>query len=173
MPVGEGGRITKEIGTNVVSVSDYDTDGIVALRITVLALLLVAWSPALHAEQPSPDQPRLRSALPWLDLKSMSSTRDRPLFAQDRRKLRPPQAPAARAQGTFAQEQKRPQMTLMGIIESPDETLILLKDGTTSDFITVRSGDSVGTWRVVADTSYKARLIKGKDEITLEMFAAP
>ena len=117
MPVGEGGRITKEIGTSVVSVSDYDTDGIVALRITVLALLLVAWSPALHAEQPSPDQPRLRSALPWLDLKSMSSTRDRPLFAQDRRKLRPPVAPAARAQGTSAQEQKRPQMTLMGIIE--------------------------------------------------------
>ena len=72
-----------------------------------------------------------------------------------------------------AAKPKKPRLTLMGIIEGPDGTLILLHDDSTSDLLTVRSGDTVGEWRIVANSSYTAKLTKGNDEITLEIFAAP
>ena len=146
-----------------------------SFRIALIALLLTVSSAALHAGQPSFDQPGQHSALPWLDLKKMSATRDRPLFVQDRRKFVPPVAvvPAASRSASINRERKRPQLTLMGIIDGPDGTFILLQDASTSNFLTVRSGENIGAWRVVADGSYGAKLINGKDEITLEIFATP
>jgi len=169
MNVCKGGRTIEESGKRVVSVSDW-----VGPRIALLALSLTAWSSALHAEETSADRLEQRTALSRLDLKSLSATRDRPLFVQDRRKFlpKPVAVPPPRA-GPAVLEQQKPQLTLIGIIEGLDGTLVLLQDATTSDLITVRSGDSVGSWRVVADTSYTAKLISGNDEITLEMFAIP
>jgi hypothetical protein len=172
MNVGKVGGTIKESGIRVVSVSGDSTSGSMGICVALLALPLTTWSIALHAEQPSSGR---ASAIPWLDLKNMSATRDRPLFAPDRRKLVPPSVagPTMQAPVPLAQDRKNPQLTLMGIIQGPDGTLILLRDGATSDFLTVHSGDSIGTWRVIADGSYSAKLISGKDEIALEMFAAP
>jgi hypothetical protein len=169
MSVCKSGETIKEGSVRVVFVSDCT-----ARRIALLALSLTACSVALHGEERSANPPGQGSALPWLDLKSMSATRDRPLFVQDRRKLLPKAVavPPPRAANAVL-EQKKPQLTLIGIIQGPDGTLVLLKDETTSDFLTVRSGESIGSWRVIADTSYTAKLIGGKDEITLEMFATP
>jgi hypothetical protein len=169
MNVCKGGRTIEESGKRVVSVSDC-----MGPRIALLALSLTAWNPALHAEERLADQLQQRSALSWLDLKSLSATRDRPLFVQDRRKFLPKPAAVLPPRTTPAvQERKKPQLTLMGIIEGLHGTLVLLQDATTSDLLTVRSGDRVGSWQVVADTSNTAKLISGNDEITLEMFAIP
>lgn len=139
-------------------------------RIALVAVFVMT-SLRLHAESPLPNQPGQQSALPWLELNGLAATRDRPLFAPDRRGFAPrrvtslpPEQPPA------VLEPQKTQWALTGIIEGPVGAIILLHNLVTSEFITLHSGENVGRWRIIAETNYTARLISGKEEITLEMF---
>jgi len=134
---------------------------------------VITWSFCVYADDHLPNE---RSALPWLKLDALTATRDRPLFAPSRRKPPPPPPVAAvnaPAPPQEAQQQQKRQLTLQGIIKDPLETLILLRDASTSESITVRSGETVGKWRVFADSSYSVTLKDGAEELKLEMFALP
>jgi hypothetical protein len=122
----------------------------------------------LHAESGEPP------AMPWLKLDGLSATRDRPLFAPDRRQSAPaPVATTPIQPAAMPPESQGPQLTLMGIIEAPTATIILLRDRKTSQPVIVRSGDSIDNWRVSADGLYTVKLKNEKEEIGLEMFAKP
>jgi hypothetical protein len=133
-----------------------------------ILLVLALGGFRLHAEGQQPP------AMPWLKLDGLSATRDRPLFAPDRRQPAPAAVATTPIQpASLPQESQRPQLTLMGIIEAPTATIILLRDRKTSQPLTVRSGDSIGNWRILADGLYTVKLKNGKEEIGLEMFAEP
>ena len=72
-----------------------------------------------------------------------------------------------------AQGPQKPQLMLTGIIVSPAETTVLLRDPATSELVTVHPGDTVGHWRVLVDLNYTVTLKDGPEEIKLEMFAEP
>jgi hypothetical protein len=135
------------------------------MRIVVLFVLLILLM--VNAEAQSSGQEP--SALPSLD--QLSATRDRPLFSPDRRKPAPP--PAVAPLATPQQQPQKPKFTLMGIIVTSSETIVLLQDAGTSELITVRSGQSVGRWQIVANSNYSAKITDGKEEFTLQMFAEP
>jgi len=129
-----------------------------------LALLLV-WGRGLQAEDQLPNQ---RTALPSLRLESLSATRERPLFVPARRK---PQQTSASAPTTIeAPRNQKPQLTLRGIIITPQQTLVLLRDNATSELMTVPAGSTIGRWRVLVDSNYSVKLRDGAEEIKLEMF---
>jgi hypothetical protein len=131
------------------------------------------WSSGPHAEDQLPNE---RSALPWLKLDALAATRDRPLFAPSRRKPAPPPpvlAVAPNLSAPPADLPRKPQFTLQGVIVGSGETLILLQDASTSESITVRSGDTMGKWRVFANSTYSVTLRSGDEQINLEMFAEP
>jgi general secretion pathway protein N len=144
-------------------------------RVACCCVLLMMWSSCLHAEEQLPNE--RRSALRWLKLDSLSATRERPLFAPDRRQPAPP--PVATAPGhpepltPQAQGPQKPQLVLTGIIVSPAETTVLLRDPSTSESVVVHAGDTVGHWRVLVDSNYAVTLKDGAREFRLEMFAEP
>jgi general secretion pathway protein N len=137
----------------------------------VLVLLLKL---PLYAEEAPPND---ESALPWLRLDELSATRDRPLFAPDRRKnpavsaLPLNNAPEEKDEPKQA---KKPQLVLTGIIvSSSSETIALLRDNNTSESFAVRSGETIGRWRVLVETNHSVKLQDGAREVELEMFPEP
>jgi hypothetical protein len=130
--------------------------------ILIAALLATASAPA-RAEDQRP------SALPWLKLEDLSATRERPLFAPTRRRPPPPSQPQA---ATVAAENppETPRMVLTGIIVKPSETIVVLRNVVTSQSISLRSGESVGAWRVQAQNDHSVILSDGTQQFTLEMF---
>jgi hypothetical protein len=130
--------------------------------ILITAFLATARAPALAEDQ----RP---SALPWLQLKDLTATRERPLFAPTRRRPPPPQTRVV----TVAPEhppEKTPKMVLTGIIERQSETIVVLRDVATSESISLRSGESVGPWRVQAQNDHSVILSDGTKQFTLEIF---
>jgi hypothetical protein len=129
-------------------------------------ILFVGWSFQLFAA----DKPEnTTSAFPSLRLESLSATRDRPLFSQSRRRMSVEQTLSTAA--TQAAQPAGPPYSLTGIVLAGSETLVLLRDNTTSQLQTVRPGDSVGIWHVFVDSNYGVKLKNGTDVIKLEMFA--
>ena len=129
--------------------------------ILIAAFLATASAPA-RAEDQRP------SALPSLKLKDLSATRERPLFAATRRRPPPPQPHVV----TVAPEHppETPRMVLTGIIVKPSETIVVLRNVATSESISLRSGESVGPWRVKAQNDHSVILSDGTKQFTLEMF---
>lgn len=128
----------------------------------MLIAALVATAVALaRAEDQRP------SALPWLKLEDLSATRERPLFAPTRRRP-PPQAQAVTVVAEHPPE--TPRMVLTGIIVKPSETIVVLRNVATSESISLRSGESVGAWRVEAQNDHSVILSDGTQQFTLEMF---
>ena len=130
------------------------------------ALILIA---ALLATAPARAEDQRPSALPWLKLEDLSATRERPLFAPTRRRPPPPSQPQA---ATVAAENppETPRMVLTGIIVKPSETIVVLRNIATSESISLRSGESVGAWRVQAQDDHSVILTDGTNQFTLEMF---
>ena len=109
------------------------------------------------------------SALPWLKIDALSATRDRPLFAPDRRKAAPIPAPPDNIMST-QEVPPKPQLALVGIIVEPTATFILLHDLASSETITLRSGQSFDRWRLIADTDHSVSLRDGDKRLELDMF---
>ena len=148
------------------------------LAFCIVLVLVMMWSNCLHAQEPSKNHSpnESHSALPWLNLESLSSTRERPLFARDRRKPVPPSVsavPGHREAVLQVQAPQKPNLQLTGIIQSPSETIVLLRDPATSEFVTVHPGETVGRWRVLMDSNYIVTLKDGAEEIRLEMYPEP
>jgi hypothetical protein len=148
----------------------------------IAVALAITWSSYLHAQNPLGGQEKNEpySALPWLSLDSLSATRERPLFAPDRRKPAPPPVVAV-DQATEHTETVRPrpapqapkaqQLELTGIIVSASETIVLLRDPATSESVTARAGDTIGRWRISVDSNEAVTLKDGNEELRIEMYA--
>jgi hypothetical protein len=140
--------------------------------VLLFTVLVTLWSVRLHAEEQSTNPSQ--SAVPWLSLDALSATRDRPLFAPNRHKPAPPSAVATQASSAIvAPQPQKPQFALVGIIVTSSETIVLLRDPSKPELVSVRSGDSLGHWQVLADSNYTAKLTDGKQQFTLQMFAEP
>jgi hypothetical protein len=136
-----------------------------------ILLLIMLGNYCLHAEDQTDRTP---SAVPGLSLDALAATRDRPLFAPNRRKFIPPPLAVAPSRAAAPHQQpQKPQFDLVGIIFSASGTMVLLRDTNTSDIMTTRSGESLGGWRIVVDSTYTATVTDGKQEFTLRMFAEP
>jgi hypothetical protein len=136
-------------------------------RIALIALAAVLFAVAALAQQSVPVS---QSALPWLKLGDLAATRERPLFAPNRR---PPEGPAPEAseeEAAAPQAPPGPAFALKGIIIQQSETLVLLDDMTTSRSVVVRSGENYGRWRVVAESANSVNLADGAEQIHLELF---
>jgi hypothetical protein len=154
--------IAQECGTRGKCVSSN-------MRAVTAVVLILLLSTRLCAEERG-----LTSAVPSLSLDTLSATRDRPLFAPNRRKPAPSHTPATPSLSSIVSQQpQKPQLALMGIIVTGSETIVLLENTNTSEVATVRSGESVGPWQVVADSNYTVKLTDGKQEFTLQIFAEP
>lgn len=143
-------------------------------RVVCIGLVMM-WSVCLHAQnQPQtqlPNEPA--SALPWLNLDSLSATRERPLFAPSRRKPAPPPAAATAVHPETAPQAPALRFELTGIVVSPLGTTVLLRDLATSQSIAVHPGEKVGRWFIVVDSNDKVTLKNGADELKLEMYPEP
>ncbi len=149
------------------------------IRFTVYIVLTLAmmWSNCAHAQdQPQDNLPNgPLSALPWLNLDSLSATRERPLFAPDRRKPAPPPVVAAVPVHPEAARQapRQAKLELTGVIVSGLETIVLLRDPATSESVAVHPGEKVGRWLVSVDTNDNVTLKDGDEELRLEMYPEP
>jgi general secretion pathway protein N len=145
-------------------------------RLVVCIGLMMMWSTCLHAQDQAQNQlpTESHSALPWLNLDSLSATRERPLFAPDRRKSAPPPAAAVSVHPETVQAQA-PQATLelTGIVVSRLETVVLLRDPATSESIAIHPGEKVGRWLVLVDSNDNVTLKDGTEELRLEMYPEP
>ena len=151
---------------------------VATIRVALCIAMVLMVAIRLHAQEQFSDQAPLdqqHAALPWLKLDDLMATRDRPLFAPDRRKPAPVviAPPSAAMANQASRPPQKPQLTLMGIIEAPVGKLVLLRDASTSESIAVRSGERVGQWQVLAESDYTVKLTDGKREYKLEMFAVP
>ena len=139
------------------------------MRLVSAVVFVLLLSARLNAEELASS-----SAVPWLSLDSLSATRDRPLFAPNRRKPSPPRAAVGPSpSAAVSQQPKKPEFALVGIIVTGSEKIILLRDTKTSELATIRSGESLGPWQIVADSNYTVKLTDGSREFTLQMFAEP
>jgi len=142
--------------------------------------LVLLWGLPVRAQVASPNE---QSALPWLHLDALSATRDKPLFAPSRRKAAPPAKASPpppvevkeeiRQSREDVQHSRKPQLVLTGIIASTSQSVALLRDTNTSESIAVRSGETIGRWRVLVDTDHSVKLQDDSDEVELEIFDEP
>jgi hypothetical protein len=141
-------------------------------RVKWCALVLL-WFLSLRAQEASPDE---QSALPWLRLDGLSATRDKPLFTPSRRKPAPPARVSPTPPAELREEiqySRKPQLVLTGILASQSQSLAFLRDTNTSESIAVRSGETIGRWRVVVDTDHSVKLQDDSHEVELEIFNEP
>jgi hypothetical protein len=138
-----------------------------------VGLLIAAQAVQAAAEEKAPAA-GLAGALPGLKLEDLSATRERPLFAPDRRAAPPaPQpitAPVVSAPEKEEVQEVTPRLSLRGIIRQGTATLIVLEDTASSTSIVVRSGDSYGRWRVSAESDNSVKLADGSQELRLRLF---
>jgi len=148
-------------------------------HLTYLIVLAATWSLSVHAQDfaQRAAAKEAQSALPWLSLDALSATRERPLFAPGRRKPSPPPpvtvVPDPAGVAAQLRVQQQPQFQLTGIIASPAETIVLLRDPTTSRSIAFHPGDNIGPWRISVDSNYTVELKAGAKAFRLEMFTEP
>lgn len=139
-----------------------------------LGCSLLALSPGSAQETASGDprvnvsQPQL-SALPRMKLEDLTATRDRPLFAANRRPQPPPQPPLAAAEPQRP-PRRLPEFALKGIISEGSSTFVLLEDLDSSEPVVVRAGEKVGAWRIVVETDHTVTLVGDGERIKLRMF---
>jgi hypothetical protein len=139
----------------------------------LLPFVTLVLSALVHAEELP-----VRALFPNLSLDELRQTRDRPLFAINRRPPAtipvdavPKTSDAAAAAAAAAQaELDDPRMSLLGIIMESPTPIIILRDDRKSTFLTVRSGARVGRWDIIADDAWTARLVDDRRQVTLEMF---
>jgi hypothetical protein len=147
---------------------------VTASQIFLLASLMAATASAqdqLPATAAPPVAEGRTSALRWLKLEDLSATRERPLFAEDRRPRRtapPPADPVAVIEPE--PEDAKPIPSLKGIIVQGSSTLVLLEDQSTSESVIVHSGDTFGPWQVVAENDHSVRLAAGTEQVVLDLF---
>ena len=134
-----------------------------ALLILVETLLAVG---AQAQEGGGASQPTLNSALPQLRLEALSATRDRPLFAQDRRPLPPPARPAV----VTNVPQRKQAPILRGVILSSIPAIALLEDTATAEPIVVTSGGVFGPWKIIVESAHTVALVEGDKKIILNLF---
>jgi hypothetical protein len=136
--------------------------------LVVLALAGLWLGSAVAAETGS-ESPSLLGGwtVPWPPLKELKATRDRPLFAPDRRHVTPPSKPAQVRQEAV---KPRPQFRLTGIIVEDSATFAVLKDLTLDESKVVRSGDKIGEWLVTVGADRIVTLACEREQITLRMF---
>jgi len=109
-----------------------------------------------------------------LSLDELAATREKPLFSPTRQRAPPPSSSATVAPPSDDSKQTtrdEPQYALAGIITSPSETMVLLRDLKTSELVKIRSGDSLGSWKVSTNSNYSVELRNGERKFLLEMFA--
>jgi hypothetical protein len=142
------------------------------VRGALCVAIALVWSFRLHAEEGSRIED---SAIPGLQLDALSATRERPLFIPERRKLTPPStALSSSNEGKDeVRRPQRPQLVLTGIIVSSSQTIVVLHDPNTSESISVRSGDTVGPWRVLVDSDHSVKLQGDAAEFELNILAEP
>jgi general secretion pathway protein N len=139
--------------------------------VTWCVVLVLWWNLPLHARERSANE---GSALPWVQLDALSATRDKPLFAPSRQKASlPPPALPQTAPTEEAQQSRKPQFVLTGIITSSSQRIALLRDGRTSESLTVHSGETIGRWRVLSVTDHSVKLQDDSGQFELEMFDEP
>jgi hypothetical protein len=139
--------------------------------LTAIGLLLIAVQTAA-AEDNAPAA-GLASALQWLKLEELSATRERPLFAPNRRPTPPPPvttAPVVSASEKEEVQEATPRLSLTGIIRQGATILVVLEDAASSSSVVVRSGDSYGRWRVSAESDHSVKLADGSQELRLRLF---
>jgi hypothetical protein len=159
--------------------SEVDTRP-VRSSLALIALAGISIAVPVAAQEPSPAPLATQGAgqdrgrvLPWLKLEDLSATRDRPLFAPDRRPPAPPPVAAPPVVSAPPPEEvpdTRPNLSLRGIIRQDSGTLVVLEDNATSESIVVRSGDNYGRWRVSAETDDSVKLADGSEELRLTLF---
>jgi general secretion pathway protein N len=126
---------------------------------------------------PTPAPPQHSGNPLWgIPLRTLSATRERPLFSPSRRPStpvipsapsEPPPAPAAFALAPLAPE--RPQMTLVGTIVGAQARYALLQDDTTHLVDRVREGDTEGGWFIRTVLARSIVVEKGPQSVTLDL----
>jgi general secretion pathway protein N len=139
-------------------------------RVSFRVALVLMWSFPAYARESSANE---LSALPWVQLDALSATREKPLFAPSRRKASPAPALPQTVPTEEVRQPRKPQLILTGIIKSSSERIALLRDGSTSESVAVRSGETMGRWRVLVDTDHSVKLQDDSGEFELEMFDEP
>lgn len=104
--------------------------------------------PDANAPPPSTAAPPLRGNPLWgISLKSLSATRERPLFSPSRR---PPSravvAPIGPVKVAAPAEPEQPQLNLLGVVTGTDEGYAVFINTTTHDIVRLRTGEGNDGW---------------------------
>lgn len=135
-----------------------------------LVLARALWAPAAAQHitpETAADRPARERSATLPSLEQLSITRERPLFAPDRR----PAAVAPTITETRPEVvQPRADFRLTGIIVEGSVTLVVLKDLNGDQSVVVRAGDKFGPWRVTVGSDRVVTLAGEGEDIVLRMF---
>jgi hypothetical protein len=113
------------------------------------AVALAECHPAL-AQEGTPAEPKSLKPLSSIDVESLTSFRDKPLFAPDRQPL----ASTTDAELTdeamviYPEDEPLPNVRLLGVVQVGQERTALVEDLDALTTVSVKQGDSVGPWIV-------------------------
>jgi hypothetical protein len=146
-----------------------------ALRLRLVlgcGLVLAPVASAQEAALPEPAVPPSQASLPsWSNMKldDLTITRERPLFTPDRRPEAPSEQPAV-ADVKQTPPKPRPNFALKGIIAEGPAMFVLLENLSSSESFVVRSGETIGAWRVVVETERSVTVVGEGERISLQLF---
>jgi general secretion pathway protein N len=131
------------------------------------------WPAMAATPAPAPTAPG--NPLWGIPLRSLSATRERPLFSPSRRPLAPviavapaPVAPPAPTATTVAPAEPPP-LTLVGTVVGADKRIAILFNSTTRQVTHVREGEEESGWRVRLVSPRSAVVEKDAMSVTLDM----
>ena len=140
--------------------------------------------PGYSPPSETPDQPRPRLAVPgareprgnplWgTSVKSLTATRERPLFVPSRRPPPPavagPPAPPPPVQAAPPPEPDNPRLALVGAIAGEREGIGIFLDERTRDIVRLKTGESHLGWVLTSVKGREATLSKDRETVLLSL----
>ena len=138
-----------------------------------MLVLAGLWPGPLVVAAEAPDQAQSGTALVnplgVHSLERLSATRDRPLFAPNRRRL-PPPPPAVEAPPPPPPPVRPPALVVLGIVADGDGVQAMIRSAASDKILRVRIDDDVEGWKVTQIESRSVVLSHDERSVTFAMF---
>jgi hypothetical protein len=143
-------------------------------KCALFAAVLVCGTSAVRAQGPELAQIPVTDAanpLSTISLEHLKATRERPLFAPDRRQRVSASVVVAHSEPLPAPPREPPKLLLLGTVIGGEEARAEISTDTAGKTALVRTGDDVGGWRVTKIEPHQLQLSLDDRSVTVTMFA--
>jgi general secretion pathway protein N len=130
------------------------------------------WADHIAPDPASKEQPLTGNPLWGVPLRSLSATRERPIFVPSRRPAAPPAVAVTHSEPTkqaISVEPERPALSLVGVVTGSGDSFAVFISNSTHDTIRLQTGEGHDGWVLTSVQAREAVLEKDRQTAVFEL----